>query len=241
MQSGSGEECDDSNQDDGDGCNSTCHLESGYTCYIPNVNTQNVCIDGTLSFLTQIVVCGNGINEGNEKCDCGGDLVSCGCKSDCSQFLVGYYCLIEPTVIPNTACITECGDGIMAGSEDCDDGNTRDNDGCTDCSIDSYYDCKEDFNLKSICTPFCGNGFIDLDEVCDDYNLVSNDGCTSCKVDQGWACSYKTDRSVCTERPTAEISFISSDNTISITFSQIMKQISLDESLFSITITKPSG
>lgn len=95
--------------------------------------------------------------------------------------------------------------------------------------------------MKSVCTPFCGNGFIDINEICDDYNQVSDDGCSNCQVDSGWACKYDTDRSVCTERPTAEITFISTDNTISITFSSAMTQFPLDQSQFTITITRPTG
>lgn len=35
-----------------------------------------------------------------------------------------------------SVCVTVCGDGLQAGNEQCDDGNTINNDGCSNCSID---------------------------------------------------------------------------------------------------------
>lgn len=56
-----------------------------------------------------------------------------------------------------------CGDGVIRGSEECDDGNLIDGDGCES-------DCR---------TRPCGNGTVELDEVCDDGNLADADGCDS--------------------------------------------------------------
>jgi cysteine-rich repeat protein len=54
-----------------------------------------------------------------------------------------------------------CGDGVVCGTEACDDGNLIDGDGC-------------DRN----CTPtHCGNGILTVGEVCDDGNQVGGDGC----------------------------------------------------------------
>lgn len=59
-----------------------------------------------------------------------------------------------------------CGDGVTTGSEECDDGNTNPDDGCTnDCTV-------------------CGNGTITPPEICDDGNLANGDGCpSSCDVE----------------------------------------------------------
>ena len=58
-----------------------------------------------------------------------------------------------------------CGDGVMEDGEECDDGNTAANDGCSPtCTIE---------------VPVCGNGFVDVGEDCDDGNLVNGDGCSS--------------------------------------------------------------
>lgn len=58
-----------------------------------------------------------------------------------------------------------CGDGVVDwGAEFCDDGNTRDGDGCSSrCEVESY----------------CGNWIVDLGEECDDGNSHSGDGCSA--------------------------------------------------------------
>ena len=59
-----------------------------------------------------------------------------------------------------------CGDGLLYGAEDCDDGNLVDNDGCSDeCKIER-----------------CGDGVTQTREGCDDGNTVSGDGCTDACV-----------------------------------------------------------
>lgn len=66
----------------------------------------------------------------------------------------------------------ECGNGVVEGSEVCDDGNTADADGCSAaCASDET----------------CGNGVIDATtgETCDDGNLLGGDGCSNdCKSDE---------------------------------------------------------
>ena len=66
-------------------------------------------------------------------------------------------------VIDVNATTSVCGDGILEGSEACDDGNVTDGDGCrADCSIE-----------------ICGDGILDLGEACDDGNTTSGDGCSA--------------------------------------------------------------
>jgi cysteine-rich repeat protein len=63
-----------------------------------------------------------------------------------------------------------CGNGIVEGSEECDDGNTSSGDGCAD-------DCTVEF---------CGDGVLQagLGEDCDDGNTRNGDGCSSsCMVE----------------------------------------------------------
>ncbi|MFO0581744.1 MAG: DUF4215 domain-containing protein [Anaeromyxobacter sp.] len=59
-------------------------------------------------------------------------------------------------------CIAaSCGEGVVNGSELCDDGNLWDGDGC-----------------DSNCTPTgCGNGIVTAGEECDDGNRTGSDGC----------------------------------------------------------------
>jgi cysteine-rich repeat protein len=66
-----------------------------------------------------------------------------------------------------------CGDGMVNGGEECDDGNSSNADNCTTaCSI----------------VDGCGDGNIDTGEACDDNNVVSGDGCSStCTLDIGCA------------------------------------------------------
>ncbi len=61
-----------------------------------------------------------------------------------------------------------CGDGVSEGAEQCDDGNTRDGDGCSrTCTVEEPTGAQ------------CGNGVVELGEACDDGNTRDGDGCES--------------------------------------------------------------
>gem|GEM_PF-4985751 len=85
--------------------------------------------------------------------------------------------------------LNQCGNGIIEGQEQCDDGNSENNDGCSsECKVDEGWQCKGE---PSHCVKLnkCGNGIIEDQEQCDDGNSENNDGCSSeCKVDEGWQC-----------------------------------------------------
>lgn len=70
-----------------------------------------------------------------------------------------------------------CGDGTIAASETCDDGNTRDGDGCSaDClHVESGFHCS---GSPSMCATTCGDGIRAGSEACD-----GGPGCTACMVD----------------------------------------------------------
>src|SRR5262245_66603296 len=57
VQPSQGEQCDDGNTTNGDGCSSTCTIEPGFTC------------SGEPSVCTP--TCGNGVVNGGEQCDAG--------------------------------------------------------------------------------------------------------------------------------------------------------------------------
>ena len=59
-----------------------------------------------------------------------------------------------------------CGNNVIDSGEQCDDGNTTANDGCS-----------------ATCTnEVCGNGLLEWNEQCDDGNTTANDGCnTACQ------------------------------------------------------------
>jgi len=88
----------------------------------------------------------------------------------------------------SNTCLLEiaCGNGLITSGENCDDGNTSPNDGCSSCSIDIGYSCSSN---PSICTPICGDGLIKGTEICDDNDSSSNDGCSSlCQIESGYIC-----------------------------------------------------
>ncbi len=154
-----GEECDDRNDVDEDGCLSTCKL--------------NTCGDGYL-------------NPGSEACDDGNQVNEDACRADCQLnvcgdgfVFLGVEACDDGDDDDTDDCLSNCrpaycGDGaVRAGVEACDDGNTRDGDGCSgDCS-----------KLE-----VCGDGVVDGGEGCDDGNSNPNDGCDAnpagggCKV-----------------------------------------------------------
>ncbi|MEZ4385058.1 MAG: DUF4215 domain-containing protein [Nannocystaceae bacterium] len=96
--------------------------------------------------------------------------------------------------------LPECGDGVVGGGEQCDDGNGSNNDACTvTCVAASCGDglvwfgmeecddgnLDDDDGCLADCTPnVCGDGFVNLGvEQCDDGNAVDDDACTNaCKI-----------------------------------------------------------
>ena len=66
----SGELCDDNNESSGDGCSSSCSIESGYECNRLDLTAANPDLCTVLPY-----ICGNGVIEGEEECDTidGGD------------------------------------------------------------------------------------------------------------------------------------------------------------------------
>ena len=84
--------------------------------------------------------------------------------------------------------IALCGDGVVSGTETCDDGNTASSDGCSSsCLIETGYGCG---GTPSLCaTVACGNGVVDGTDSCDDGNTVSGDGCSStCVLEPNYRC-----------------------------------------------------
>ena len=81
-----------------------------------------------------------------------------------------------------------CGNGVLDGKEECDDGNSRSLDGCSSACIKEHgYTCPPVGSCTF--TPTCGDGFIETSEVCDDGNTTSKDGCSStCQIESGWLC-----------------------------------------------------
>ena len=85
-----------------------------------------------------------------------------------------------------------CGDGELDDGEECDDGNSVNDDECrNDCTIprcgdgnvDPNEECDDgndidDDECRNDCTiPVCGDGIVDADEDCDDGNDIDDDEC----------------------------------------------------------------
>lgn len=69
-----------------------------------------------------------------------------------------------------------CGDGLVTGSENCDDSNTLNGDGCNAiCLAESGWNCGD----GTICDPVCGDGMVVAAEVCDPTNSAWTEYCAS--------------------------------------------------------------
>lgn len=145
-----GEVCDDgpNNSDEYDAtpdevaCNTSC---SGKAPHCGDGVCQEQVEDGRCVDCS----CGDGIISPPETCDGGTNgtpIDTAECDADCTA--------------------VECGDGHHnpAAGEQCDDGNTIDDDEC-----------------RNDCTT-CGNGIVQAGEECDDGNTVDDDGCSNACV-----------------------------------------------------------
>ncbi|MCB9753949.1 MAG: DUF4215 domain-containing protein [Myxococcales bacterium] len=120
-------------------------------------------------------VCGDGVVEGDEECDGGGETADC--NDDCTAALCGDGIVNasageacdDGNDDDADACVSgcveaACGDGyVWTESEACDDGNDVDDDACTNaCGL-----------------PTCGDSVVQMGEECDDGNDVNTDACLS--------------------------------------------------------------
>ncbi|CAD8102878.1 unnamed protein product [Paramecium sonneborni] len=148
-------------------------------------------------------ICGDGLVVGKEQCDDANEIDEDGCSQCqylCQQQCTKCYlefcleCNFQGWYLYENICITNCGDGIIVGDEQCDDQNTIQYDGCFDCKLEcqpSCTDCRygicyecgiQGWEIKNqFCLPICGDGVIieDLEE-CDDGNIIPFDGCYEC-------------------------------------------------------------
>ncbi|HEX3761505.1 MAG TPA: DUF4215 domain-containing protein, partial [Kofleriaceae bacterium] len=164
-----GEQCDDGNTVDGDGCSAACTFEH---CGNNVVDAGEEC-DGVFGLQPCSATChqercGNGILDNDlannviEQCDDGNLADNDGCSHDCKREFCGDGIvnngeLCDRALTPelcNLDCTPSiCGDHKLdtAAGEQCDDGNTTSGDGCS-----------------ATCTfEHCGNGVVDAGEECD--------------------------------------------------------------------------
>ncbi|MBN1961459.1 MAG: DUF4215 domain-containing protein, partial [Deltaproteobacteria bacterium] len=143
-----GEECDDGNEADNDGCGLNCIPEPGWTC----INSDSQPSQCTPK-------CGDGIVRGLEGCDDKNVNNGDGCDSSCIPE-PGWTC---SNVVAPSKCDPICGDGLIRGNEQlanhCDDGNTINNDGCTNCVVDDLCTCTGE---PSDCNHTCRDGDLNV-------------------------------------------------------------------------------
>ncbi len=150
------EECDDGNMDNTDNCTNTCVFNvCGDTFLDGEVPRQEDCDDGNTSngddCLNSCLLntCGDGFVDleapATEACDDGNTIDGDGCSADCSSvdgLANGSNCsangnascasgVCDATEAPDTCePAGVCGNGIVDGTDACDDGNTVAGDGC---------------------------------------------------------------------------------------------------------------
>jgi cysteine-rich repeat protein len=182
-----GEDCDDGNNADGDGCDKNCKREfCGDGIVQPELNDE-VCDNGSRCMIngelrnsclkdadcnTCIIIPGTSPQVSR----CGGDEQNgqiCLTDDDCVN--AGYQCVYDTDAeeLCNDEChfaTGTCGNGIVEGLEECDDGNNVDSDGCS----------------RNCLNEFCGDGVVQADnplaESCDNGSVCSQDG-RGCRED----------------------------------------------------------
>lgn len=195
-----GEECEDGNTDDGDGCSSRCELESGFV---------NACGDGVI-----VAVAGERCDDGDDNSDSEPDACRTSCRPPaCGDGVVDSGEVCDAGGAPETTCtelcavIASCGDGEVDDLEECDDGNDDPDDGCHQCELTAasecgdgvyapdYEDCDEGLGCDSdeVCTDFCE---CEVPELCGNDRIDSGEDCDGSDVPCG-ADGYCTDACLC--------------------------------------------
>ena len=150
-----GEECDDGNAENEDGCDSNCRIETEWHCE----GEPSVCE----------YTCGDAIRQEWEECD-GDDLGGETCETLAEGYKGGELFCTEDCVFDKTWCISPmCGDGFLDFGEECDDGDENSNEGAC---------------LSNCMTAFCGDGLVWAGvEECDDGSSNSDTEPFVCRTD----------------------------------------------------------
>jgi cysteine-rich repeat protein len=150
-----GEECDDGNTRQDDGCTFLCQIPCNWNC--GSCGAPTPCIT--------VRVCGDGVLASSESCDDGNTIDGDGCAGDCTAIEAGWRC-----PVPGRRCFPICGDRLTVGPETCDDGNHVSGDGCSAICLVEPDSAR------------CGDGVISGAEQCDDgadNGSTIYGGCTS--------------------------------------------------------------
>lgn len=196
-----GEDCDDGNTIEGDGCSPQCLNEGsryplacgdrvrgpGEQCDPPGVNgvgCSSRCLK-TGSLPCQpgqtLGCCGNTTLDAFENCDGGNSIPGDGCSARC---------LNEGSSVQTGQCgngVVDHPDGDPAkGGEECDPLNLTPQTigGLTNAPSNGYFCDPLTCLLKGTGRALCGNGAIEPGEDCDDNNVGSGDGCAGLGADK---------------------------------------------------------
>jgi cysteine-rich repeat protein len=123
---------DDGNDEDGDGCSSTCAVEDGWH-WSGGIADSSDTWDPIWGDGRRII--------GKEECDDNNEVSGDGWSSEWT-FESGYYCKGGSITKPDIWSI-QWGDGLRAGEEMWDDGNTKDGDGWSSrCTVENDWKCE---------------------------------------------------------------------------------------------------
>ena len=158
-----GEQCDDGNHVDGDGCSATCHTEVPPSCGDGTLDAGEQCDDGNhvdgdgcsaTCHTEGQSTCGNSIVEAGEVCDDGNTTGADGCSADCT-----FGCQLGDGCFDAAACICSA---LCEGSGAC--GTMTKNcmcpvcaadAACTACNTDGICDPITEFCNCVDCAPYC--------------------------------------------------------------------------------------
>ncbi|CAD8141976.1 unnamed protein product [Paramecium pentaurelia] len=200
------EKCDDGNLEAFDGCYN-CNYSCDEECEICQEGLCFKCINigwqiNKVNYQCE-PICGDQIVVGNEFCDDGNDIRYDGCfecyyecEQACTNCVKGICqeCNTLGWLLEDFKCVEICGDLIIVGNEQCDDGNNIPYDGCFDCEYQCQIQCTncnkgicEECNtygwilVDQQCSTYCGDGIVVQPyELCDDGNQFPFDGCFDC-------------------------------------------------------------
>ena len=174
---------DDGNSINGDGWNSSCTKEAGWTWSGGSSSSKDTCIE----------ICGDGkrFNTLTSYCDDGNTISGDGWSSTC--IVESGHSWTGGSSTTKDTCSEYCGDGTRISTfyTYCDDGNLSGGDGWnTSCGIEIGWSCADGtLTTKDRCTEICGDG-IRMNLVgtyWDDGNNYNGDGCSSVwSVETGW-------------------------------------------------------